>query len=69
MAEMKPMKTLNLRDLPEEFVRKVKSQAALEGLTLKELIVRVVSAALPSEPPQVQIAFLSAQPKPRKKRR
>ncbi len=63
------MKTLNLRDLPEDFVRKVKSQAALEGLTLKEFIIRADSAALPSQPPQEQIAFLSAQPKPRKKRR
>ncbi|MDA2912942.1 hypothetical protein MYX77_03100 [Acidobacteriia bacterium AH_259_A11_L15] len=66
MAEMKPMKTLNLRDLPEDFVRKVKSQAALEGLTLKDFIVRVVSTALPLEPPN-QTAFFMAQAK--KKRR
>ena len=66
MTLPKPKKALNLRDLPEDFVRRAKSQAALEGLTLKEFIVRAVSAALHPEPSN-QTAFFVTQAK--KKRR
>jgi hypothetical protein len=67
MALPKTTKALNLRDLPEDFVRKVKSQAALEGVTLKEFIIRAVSAALPPEPSN-QAAFFTAQARKKKRR-
>ena len=39
-------KTINLREVPEELVRKAKMYAALKGLTLKELILRSLRETL-----------------------
>ena len=39
-------KTINLRDLPEEFVRRAKSYAAINGLTLKDFVITAVEKAM-----------------------
>jgi predicted DNA binding CopG/RHH family protein len=39
-------KALNLRDLPEEFIRRVKSHAALSGMTLKDFVIEAVEKAM-----------------------
>jgi len=56
-------KTINLRDLPEDFVRRAKAYAALNGVTLKELIIRAVEKAMQDQP-----ASLTADTKQRKKK-
>jgi predicted HicB family RNase H-like nuclease len=40
------MSTINLRDFPEGLHRKAKSEAALMGISLKELIVRALTEYL-----------------------
>jgi len=35
-------KALNLRDLPEDFLRQAKAQAALSGMTLKDFVIQAV---------------------------
>lgn len=42
-------KTVNLRDLPEEFVRRAKAYAALSGLTLKDFVIGAVEKAMEGE--------------------
>ncbi len=42
-------KTINLRDLPEEFVRKAKAYAALSGITLKDFVMQAVQSAMQGE--------------------
>ena len=42
-------KTINLRDLPEDFVRQAKSRAALSGMTLKDFVVKAVENAMRDE--------------------
>ena len=37
------MSNLNLRDFPDDLHRKAKAQAALMGITLKELIIRALT--------------------------
>lgn len=37
---------INLRDFPDELHREAKSKAALEGITLKELIIKAVEEYL-----------------------
>ena len=39
-------KTINLRDMPEELVRRAKACAALRGLSLKDFIIEAVEKAL-----------------------
>lgn len=39
-------KTINLRDLPEEFVRRAKAYAAMSGLTLKDFVIQAVEKAM-----------------------
>ena len=39
-------KTVNLRDLPENFVRQAKAYAALSGLSLKDFFIQAVEAAM-----------------------
>jgi uncharacterized protein (DUF1778 family) len=39
-------KTVNLRDLPEDFVRQAKAYAALSGLSLKDFVIQAVEAAM-----------------------
>lgn len=56
-------KTINLRDLPEDFVRRAKSYAALSGITLKELIIRAVEKTMQDQP-----GSFNADSKQRKKK-
>lgn len=42
-------KTVNLRDLPEEFVRQAKAYAALSGLSLKDFVIQAVQNAMQNE--------------------
>jgi hypothetical protein len=42
------MGTLNLKDFPKELHRQAKSRAALEGITLRELVMQAVSQYLAS---------------------
>ena len=39
-------KTINLRDLPEDFVRRAKAYAALSGLTLKDFMINAAEKAM-----------------------
>jgi uncharacterized protein (DUF1778 family) len=39
-------KTINLRDLPEDFVKRAKAQAALSGMTLKDFVIEAVEKAM-----------------------
>ncbi|HWN08342.1 MAG TPA: hypothetical protein VNO50_03570 [Pyrinomonadaceae bacterium] len=39
-------KTINLRELPEDFVKRAKAQAALSGLTLKDFVIKAVETAM-----------------------
>ena len=40
------MTTINIREFPEELHRKAKSEAALMGISLKELIIRALTEYL-----------------------
>jgi predicted HicB family RNase H-like nuclease len=40
------MATIYLRDFPEELQRKVKSEAALRGISMKELVIRALTKYL-----------------------
>jgi predicted HicB family RNase H-like nuclease len=40
------MATINLRDIPDDLHRKAKAAAALEGITLKELVIKAVKEYL-----------------------
>jgi uncharacterized protein (DUF1778 family) len=42
-------KTINLRDLPEDFVRQAKAYAALSGLSLKDFVIQAVQTAMQKE--------------------
>jgi predicted HicB family RNase H-like nuclease len=37
------LKTINLRDFPEDLHRKAKAKAAMMGISLKELIIRAIT--------------------------
>ena len=40
------MAILNVKDFPDDLHRKAKAEAALEGISLKELIIRAVTEYL-----------------------
>ena len=40
------MATINLRDVPDELHRKAKAQAAMEGISLKALVIRLLEEYL-----------------------
>jgi len=42
-------RTVNLRDLPEDLVRRAKAYAALSGMTLKDFFVQAVEMAMEKE--------------------
>jgi hypothetical protein len=44
-------KTVNLRNLPEEVVRKAKACAALHGITLKDFFIKAVQEAVENDIP------------------
>lgn len=43
------MATVYLRDFPEDLHRKAKSEAALMGISMKELIIRAITEYLKSK--------------------
>jgi plasmid stability protein len=43
------MATINLRNMPNDLHRKAKAQAALEGTTLKDLVIRLLTEYLEKE--------------------
>ncbi len=43
------MATIYLRDFPEDLHRKAKAEAALMGISLKELIIRAITEYLKKE--------------------
>lgn len=43
------MSDINLRDFPKDLHREAKAKAALEGITLKELIIKAIEAYLKKE--------------------
>jgi len=49
-------KTVNLRDLPEDLVRRAKACAALHGTTLKGFIVEAIEKAVEQDIPARSIA-------------
>jgi predicted DNA-binding protein len=57
-------KTINLRDLPDEFVRRAKAHAALSGVTLKDFVITAVEKAMQEMPD----ASLKADSKRRKQK-
>lgn len=57
-------KTINLRDLPNEFVRRAKAHAALSGVTLKDFVIAAVEKAMQGMPD----ASLKADAKRRKQK-
>jgi plasmid stability protein len=44
-------KTINLRDLPDDLVRKAKACAALHGMTLRDFVLRAIESALQEDLP------------------
>ena len=44
-------KTVNLRDLPEDLVRRAKACAALHGMTLKDFVVEALETATKKDLP------------------
>ena len=67
-------RTVNLRDLPEELVRKAKACAALHGMTLRDFVMRAIERATEDDLPAFQAMLpmtataISVEKKPRNKR-
>jgi hypothetical protein len=63
-------KTINLRDLPEELVRRAKACAALHGMTLRDFVIRAIAKAIQEDIPATALslaAFTTPKTKNRKK--
>lgn len=61
-------KTINLRDLPEELVRRAKACAALHGMTLKDFVVQAMETATRKDlPAQAAVLGLLGSPKRHKR--
>jgi hypothetical protein len=55
-------KTINLRDVPEELVRRAKAYAALRGISLKDFILDAMQQVLDSGPTAITLfAHLGAK--------
>jgi hypothetical protein len=54
-------KTINLRDLPEDLVRRAKACAALHGMTLKDFVVKALESATQKDIPATMgsLSFIS----------
>jgi hypothetical protein len=44
-------KTVNLRDLPEDLVRRAKAYAAMSGMTLKQFVINAMEKAMERDIP------------------
>lgn len=61
-------KTINLRELPEDLVRRAKAFAALRGLTLKDFVVHALTKAMEGDldlNPETALLLGSYRPKKR----
>ena len=56
-------KALNLRDLPEDFVKRAKAQAALSGMTLKDFVIQAVERAMQNSGHETTLKAESKRPK------
>lgn len=61
-------KTINLRDLPEELVRRAKACAALHGMTLKDFVIFAIRKATEQDIPAMSLP-LAALTVPKAKHR
>lgn len=61
-------KTINLRDLPEEMVRRAKACAALHGMTLRDFVLRAIEKAIKEDLPFSASMPLAAIARPESKR-
>jgi len=62
-------KTVNLRDLPEDFVRRAKAYAALSGLTLKDFFMQSAENAMRNDiQPVPQTKAFAAIPRAKKQK-
>lgn len=52
-------KTINLRDLPDELVRRAKACAALRGVTLRDYVVRAIAAAVEQDVTGMSIGLVA----------
>lgn len=50
---METTKTVNLRDVPDDLVRRAKICAALRGLSLKDFILQAIERALSEAGPEL----------------
>ena len=57
---MNPTKTINLRDLPDDLVRKAKACAALHGMTLKDFVLQAIHKATEEDLPFSTAGALAA---------
>ena|SRR5579864_5459324 len=55
-------RTINLRDLPEELVRRAKACAALHGMTLRDFVMRAVEKATQEDLPTFTSMAATALP-------
>jgi len=62
-------KTINLRDLPADLVRRAKAYAALRGMTLKDFVVQAIGTAIENDIPAVPRRFSSLAASERRSRR
>ncbi len=62
-------KTINLRNLPEELVRRAKACAALHGMTLKDFVVKALESATEKDIPATSANSLMTQRIERKEHR
>jgi hypothetical protein len=61
-------KTINLRGLPQDLVRRAKACAALHGMTLKDFVIQAVAKATERDfPAMPSVAALSGSPRSGKK--
>ena len=63
------MKNINLRDLPEDLVRKAKACAALHGMTLKDFVMRAIEKATEEDLPLMATASSAAGARTESKRK
>lgn len=61
-------KTINLRDLPEELVRRAKACAALHGITLKQFAANALESATRKDIPVTSAVSLLPAGRNRKKK-
>jgi len=62
-------KTINLRDVPEELVRRAKAYAALRGVSLKDFILQAMQRASEEAAPEMANMAFFVHPATKRKER